>query len=705
MAPHADLHTIRKLSQYRPFERGGRSALEAQEDLIVAALAEAGGSLDGVEGCRSAVDSLFTLGLDDVEVGRALNALLKTGAVKREGSAFVLSAGEHARLNAVADESRQIADRAMNDWIGLVKEKFPGLSADEERCLQEDLDDYLRMVVQRHGAEAALLLYPQEDEAQQLYDDLEELGFDFLKKRPSRLHDIRKWALSGFIRSPSDAQRAFLAQNLNTGYFWTVLSIDPDGANLVQEVVKGQRVYLDTNFLFRLLGIQGPGYVPVSEVLLKKTLEAGYEPVVTPWTRDELLHVLDYSKQFLKQHPIPPSDYAALAADATSDDDFVTLYWRRVRNDPGLSIDDFMAYFDEIDIHLKSKGIKISDEGCKAVGQREDEIADQVALLEGVTHSARPRSLRTLQHDVMHRLLIEKRRGDANRTFATAGAWFLTHDSVLPRYDNAARRESRDRLPFCVSAGSWLQVVEALSPKSGDLDQALADLLASPYVRYRRTLSKESAQAIVARTNVYAEGTPELAARVLMNSAAVDEIEKASSPADQEEKIDNALIAAAHEVQEEARRAKDLAESARAEAKASQSSADQQIRDAERQKEEAIERERALREDAVRNESARGERARDDDKARYEERLSLAEREAQRQAAIAERTRRRLLLGGLAVAAVVVFLLIGLVAGLDVAWAYVLGAFAILGGVAAVDQLVGRRNPVPTPSLADDLAE
>lgn len=702
MAPHADLNTIRKLSQYRPFERGGRSALEAQEDLLVAALAEAGGSLEGIEGCRGAIGGLFSLDLDEVEVGRALNALLKTGAVRRENSHFVLSPSEQSRLDRVAERSRRVAAQAMDDWLASIKEKFPGLSAEEEQCLREDLDDYLRTVVQRHGAEAALLLYPQEAEAQLLYDDLEEMGFDFLKSRPSRVLDIRKWALSGFIRTPTEAQRAFLAQNLNTGYFWTVLSIDPDGANLVQEVAKGQRVYLDTNFLFRLLGIQGPRHVPVSEVLLKKTIEAGYEPVVTPWTRNELLASLENSKQFLKQHPIPPSDYAALAADATSDEDFVTLYWRRVRNDPGLSVDDFMAYFDEIDVHLEAKGIAISDEGCKAVEQREEEIADQVALIQGVTRGGRlsrqhgrQRSLVTLEHDVMHRLLIEKRRGVGNRTFATAGAWFLTHDSVLPRYDNAARRENRDRLPFCVSAGSWLQVVEALSPKSDDLDQALADLLASPYVRYRRTLSKESAQAIVARTNVYAEGTPELAARVLMNSAAVDQIEQASSPSEEEERIDNALIAAAHEVQEEARRAKELAEVARAEAQDAKESADERIRIAEQQKEDAIERERALREEAVRNESARAERARQDDQARHAGQLSRAEGEARRHAAIAERTKRRLRMGVFAVVAVAVFTLVGLAVGLEAAWAYALGALAILGGAAAVDQLAGRRNPIP----------
>ncbi len=163
-------------------------------------------------------------------------------------------------------------------------------------------------------------------EAQRLYDDLEDLGFDFLEKRTPRLHQIRQFALSQFMRTPTDAQRALLSQNLSTGYFWTVLSIDPEGARLVQELAQGQRVYLDTNFVFRVLGIRGPHYIRPAEILLERTQATGYETCVTPWTIEELRRRLRSSREFLRRYPVPPSEYAALAADATSDDDFVTMY-------------------------------------------------------------------------------------------------------------------------------------------------------------------------------------------------------------------------------------------------------------------------------------------------------------------------------------------------------------------------------------------
>lgn len=705
MASHADLGTIRKLSQYRPFERGGRDAREAQEDLLLAALAEAGGTLESVRACCETIAVLFSLHLDEVEVGAALNGLVKGKRVQRENGEFKLSPVEQGRLEAAARESLDIATTALDEWISSIKDNFPGLSEEEEECLREDLGVYLRTVVQRHGAEAALVLYPSEPEAQALHDDLETLGFDFLERRNSRLHGVRQWALSQFMRHPTDVQRAFIGQILSTGYFWTVLSIDPDGANLVQEITAGQRVYLDTNFLFRLLGIQGPRFIRPGEILLQRTQEAGYETVVTPWTLDELRGALRASRDFLRSHPIPPSEYAALAAEVTSDEDFVTLYWRRVRNEPGLSVDDFLAYFEEIEVHLEAKGIGVSGEGCKAVEQRESDIVDQVALMEGATRYGKQRPLPSLEHDVSHRLLIEKRRGDANRTFATAGAWFLTHDSILPRYDNLARRESGSALPFCVSAGAWFQVVEAFSPKSGDLGQTLADLLASPYVRYRRSLTKASAQAIVARTSLHADGSPELAARVFMNSSSVDEIEKAATSDEKAEKIDNAVITAAREVQDEARRAKEQAEEARDQARAAEAAATERIRTAERDREDAIERERSLRDDAVASEAARGRMERDAETARLQDKLTSAEQATKRQEALSRRSQRRLRYVGLGIASMLVFVLISLIAGVTTAWSYVVGAGIVLGIAAGVDQLAGRRDPVPAVSSSGEREE
>jgi hypothetical protein len=191
-----------------------------------------------------------------------------------------------------------------------------------------------------------------------------------------------------------------------------------------------------------------------------------------------------------------------------------------------------------------------------------------------------------------------------------------------------------------------------------------------------------------------------------MNSAAVEEIERAETPEEQAAKIDNALVSAAKELQEEARLAKQQAEAAKAHAIEVEAAADARARDAEKRAGEAVERERARgaealkneaarSDDAVRNEQARAEQQREASEARHRRELELEKQRTARHAALARRTKRRALLGAALVVGVVVFLLLALVGGAGKAWQYVL-AFAVLAGLLAVaDQFLGRSDDIP----------
>jgi hypothetical protein len=322
-----------------------------------------------------------------------------------------------------------------------------------------------------------------------------------------------------------------------------------------------------------------------------------------------------------------------------------------------------------------------------------------------------------ITHDVKHRLLIKRLRGDGNRTFANAGYWFLTHDRVLPRYDSRAEKASvkgQPRLPFCVSAGAWFQVVEAFRPKTSDFAQTLADVIASPYIHPRTSITKESAQAVVARVALYEGGSPELAARVFMNSAAMSEIERKKEPEEQAAAIDDAIVAAAKTVQEEARLAREEAvrESERAAALAAQAA--DRVAASERDKAAAIEAAHTDAQEAISKEQERAREATKADEARWREEVQNAEArseeklqrereslEAKLKAKDAEltdeqrritRLQRRQRLAVITFILALAFVLLGLAVGLSEAWTYLVAVAVLLGAIAAVDQLIEKRN-------------
>src|SRR5207302_5667757 len=103
--PTSDLQRIRSLSQYRHFEGGGESVKEAYEDLVLASMAEAGGSIGSVEDCQSAIYTLFQLDLELIAVAGALNGLRHAGRAEASGAGFHLVELEKRRLDETARAS------------------------------------------------------------------------------------------------------------------------------------------------------------------------------------------------------------------------------------------------------------------------------------------------------------------------------------------------------------------------------------------------------------------------------------------------------------------------------------------------------------------------------------------------------------------------------------------------------------------------
>src|SRR5215217_7199004 len=63
--------------------------------------------------------------------------------------------------------------RPFEDWERAVLEVEPALDEDGLRSLRDDLEAWLTAIIRRHGVESALILYPEEPRAKELYAELE----------------------------------------------------------------------------------------------------------------------------------------------------------------------------------------------------------------------------------------------------------------------------------------------------------------------------------------------------------------------------------------------------------------------------------------------------------------------------------------------------------------------------------------------------
>jgi hypothetical protein len=198
----------------------------------------------------------------------------------------------------------------------------------------------------------------------------------------------------------------------------------------------------------------------------------------------------------------------------------------------------FEPIFQELDISVEDEGLASV---LKTEGRR---INDYVVLLnrEAAFRSGRPRDDLPMQHDAIHRALIERLRGEGHRRFGTAQYWFLTEDKILPRFGQLALEgEPAPDVPFCISGAAWRQIARCFTPRTEDFDQTITDLLASPYLRFGKARDLGEVQQAVARisTLLGEDGSPAVVA-----AAVSDETLEAAAGADGADARDEVLLGA-----------------------------------------------------------------------------------------------------------------------------------------------------------------
>jgi predicted nucleic acid-binding protein len=373
---------VRRLAQYRPFAHEGLDARLALRDLILAAAVEGDGSIASLGECRDTCQTLWGLEVEIDELRSAFSELIREGQLEKQDGGYVLAAGVKAEVDlTLRRESTERERLAFEEWERTLKSIRAGLTDEEIALLRSDLEVWLRQLMLRHGVESALLLYPENPRAQEMLNQLEEMGLDFLPARSRGLEALREQAFALFVRQPTENQRILLANLMNTSYFLTVLSLDPGAKQLMEEVARGQRVYLDTNIVYRLLNLQTARQFLSTQRMLHLTTELGYSLAVTPWTIQELRTSLERARTYLKSKAVPPGELAALAAAATTDENFITAYWRRLKDKP-VSVDDFFDFYNEIEEHLAVHGVEVVNEGTLAVDRDEAGIDEQLGIIQ-----------------------------------------------------------------------------------------------------------------------------------------------------------------------------------------------------------------------------------------------------------------------------------------------------------------------------------
>lgn len=523
-------------------------SLALHEFLVKQAMFNLGTEPHAVSDIKDSLYQLFNLNFEDEEIKGAIERLMKRGSVALPSQdVYALRIDEYSKLEKSLKDSKEFDQKIIGEWIKNISRKCPDLSQDDLKTLREDLTIYLTEIFARHGAECVALVYAGQEEAESFIAKLEDDIFASLPTRFLRLHKIRIIELPAFFKNASTERKRYIAQFLDSTFIIHILHIDKNCSVLIRKQFKDYRLSLDTNFIYRLLGLNGSILQKAAERAVKIAKDLGFVLIVSTQTIEEWQASIKLAVKNLKRTPLPSPGLAQVGADYTTEEDLTTAYWREYAKTK-ISIDDFFSLYQRIEDLLKEHDIKIRDTLCDRI-KEDPQLKDEISKLNLATDCIKPPEV--AEHDAFHRLLILRLRGKSPpETFIDTKVWFLTCDTLLPKYDRFARKK-QDKIPFCILPHQWIQTMRPLLPRTQDFDETFVDLFTSPYLRTYGELPSNIAQIILGRIAQFRKHSSELAVRVLTDRHLTKEISQTEDEEKIIELIDNATAKTAEEFREE----------------------------------------------------------------------------------------------------------------------------------------------------------
>ena len=341
------------------------------------------------------------------------------------------------------------------------------------------LESFLTPLVSELGAKTYHILTGQDPRIADTTSYLE-----FLKRFPEDDRVLVYQTISRFVESTSPDVRLYILRLLNTAFLVRALTL-PTGA--VQELLRRtrrrlqMRVFVDTNFLFSLLGLHVnpaddvvralhellesmPSRVDVKLYMLPCTMDEARETIARYQDRLSSFYLSRQMAEAIRQGKINLSGISATYVQEAYD------------GSQRISAKDYFApYLKDFIGVARSKGVEIFNVSLDELRMNQNVIDDVAEQMEWEQNrpQGRGKSYETLLHDMMLWHFTRGQRPGRIDSPLDARAWVATVDYGLLRFDAFKRRGSRQEPAVCIHPTVLLQILQFWAPNSESLEAAL----------------------------------------------------------------------------------------------------------------------------------------------------------------------------------------------------------------------------------------
>ena len=284
----------------------------------------------------------------------------------------------------------------------------------------------------------------------------------------------------------------YVVELTDSAFFLSLLHIDADLSSLAKSAFKGKKLYLDSNIVYRLIGLQTESLQGMTQRVVDASKDFGCELLVSQLSINELRTSLDRAIRFLKNHPPLDKDYEKIKIQYSGEArGFIVAYWKEYEKN-GTPLEHFANKYSNIDKILMDKfGIQITTNHIDTV-MKDDQTNIEIKKFTNFLASKEqnkpisdvvivpgelPRPEQLIHHDVRLLRIVEKDRGGACQKFGQANAWLLTADGDLISYSQHRIKKDSMEIPVAVHAKEWLLFLRPWLPRNEDYDKVFIELI------------------------------------------------------------------------------------------------------------------------------------------------------------------------------------------------------------------------------------
>ena len=449
--------------------------------------------------------TVFGLQVPQFQVQVSLNHLIADGRLQQSAdSNLALPNGTRSHLKQRIDEAKNLEERVKRAWLENISRRFPSLPPE---LVWKGLQGYLARTFRCHGLQTAAILDNSIDIAPAYSESIFSLLNESLHEifSPALRAPAREAILSFFVDLKNKRDQKMYIEQLEDGVFnYFSLMVDPEVATRLQKHLKRLTLFLDTNFLFNILGIDEHNYyVDISKEIVsnintfKLPFRLRYHPATEREMRETIaLHELELRK-----------------LERTS--------FHRNGATP-LDAESFHKRYEHVEVLLKDQNITV----YRSQLQRNDGHAE---LLEKyrqfLATRGRLKANVVIEHDMAVLDAVHQIRSKAT-SMLEAEALFLTCDILLYVFDWEMSKQL-NRSACTVLPDSFLQIMLPFISSSDDYDRSFEETFEIPEFRAMESKSNEARTKMLSYLKAYEDLPIETATKLLSNDLLLEPLRPA----------------------------------------------------------------------------------------------------------------------------------------------------------------------------------